>query len=49
MRIYDHMGDYRRALSFYERAVDTGERSLPENHPCCELWKENLESVKKKL
>jgi hypothetical protein len=47
--VYDNIGDYSKALLFCERAVDIGQRSLSANHPRVQLWKEKLESVKKKL
>jgi tetratricopeptide (TPR) repeat protein len=46
---YDNMGEYSKALSFHERAVDIGQRSLPANHPRLQIWKRNLEIIKKKL
>ena len=42
------MGDYSKAVLFYERAVDIGQRSLTANHPCLQLWKNNLNEVTKK-
>jgi hypothetical protein len=42
------MGEYWKALSFSEYAVDIGQRSLPINHPDLLLAKENLENIKAK-
>ncbi|CAF0966834.1 unnamed protein product [Rotaria sordida] len=47
--VYDNMGDYSRALSFYERSVEIGQRSLQADHPHLQLWKKNLESLKKNM
>ncbi|CAF1053217.1 unnamed protein product [Adineta steineri] len=47
--VYENMGDYSSAHSFYERAVKIGEQSLSANHPDIQLYKKNLENIKKKL
>jgi hypothetical protein len=47
--VYDKMSNYSKAVSFFERAVDIGQHSLPANHSDLQIWKSNLESVKKKL
>jgi tetratricopeptide (TPR) repeat protein len=47
--VYNNMDEYSKALSFFERAVDIGQRSLPANHSRLQLWKKNLDIVKKKL
>ena len=46
--VYGERGDYSKAISFHQRAVDIGQRSLPANHPDLQLWKNNLEFVKKR-
>ncbi len=43
------MGDYRKALSYFERALDICQRSLPANHPDIKDTRESIEIVKKKL
>jgi hypothetical protein len=43
------MGDYRKALSYYERALDIRQRALPPNHPSIKTVIESIEIVKKKL
>jgi hypothetical protein len=47
--IYINIEEYSKALPFYERAVDIGQRSLPSNHPELQRWKNNLDRVKDKL
>jgi tetratricopeptide (TPR) repeat protein len=46
---YGKMGKYSKAVSFHERAVDIAQRSLSANHPNLQIYKKNLEIVKKKL
>jgi tetratricopeptide (TPR) repeat protein len=46
---YYNMVDYPKARLYYERAVDIGQQSLPTNHPNLQLYRNNLELVKKKL
>ena len=43
------MGEYSKARSFYERAVNIGQQSLPSNHPNLKNDRNNLEDIKKKL
>jgi hypothetical protein len=43
------MGDYSKAGSFYERALDIGQKSLPSNHLTVKQRENNLDRVKKKL
>ncbi len=43
------MGEYSKALSYFERALDIWQRSLPPNHPDLKDVKESIEIVKKKL
>ncbi len=43
------MGDYRKALSYYERALDIWQRALPADHPNIKNVKKSIEIVKKKL
>jgi hypothetical protein len=47
--LYSSMGDYPKARSYFERAVDIGQQSLPSNHPTLQQRRKNLELVKKKL
>ncbi|CAF4162823.1 unnamed protein product [Adineta steineri] len=47
--VYEKMSDYSKAHSFYERAVQIGQQSLPINHPNLEIYRRNLEDIKKKL
>ncbi|CAF0823526.1 unnamed protein product [Adineta steineri] len=47
--VYDHMCNYSKAHSFYERAVQVAQQSLPTNHPNLRKWKKDLEDIKKKL
>ncbi len=42
-----NMGDYSKAHSLYERAVENGQHSLPANHLTLQQRKKNLEDVKK--
>ncbi|CAF1499865.1 unnamed protein product [Adineta steineri] len=46
---HENMGNYSKAHSFYERAVQIGQQSLSSNHPNLELYRKNLENIKKKL
>jgi hypothetical protein len=43
------MGQYSKARSFYQRAIDIGQHSLPINHPDLQRYKDNLELVKNNL
>ena len=43
------MGEYSKALSYFERALDIRQRSLPLNHPDLKDVKQWIEEVKKKL
>ncbi|CAF4113111.1 unnamed protein product, partial [Adineta steineri] len=47
--VYQSMGNYSKAHSFFERAVQNGQQSLPKNHPNLQQWRRNLENIKKKL
>jgi tetratricopeptide (TPR) repeat protein len=47
--VYDNMGENSKALSYFERALDILQRSLPHNHPDLENVKVGIEIVKKKL
>jgi tetratricopeptide (TPR) repeat protein len=40
--VYYNMGEYSKALSFFKRAFDIQQRSLPANHP-------HLQSVRKSI
>jgi tetratricopeptide (TPR) repeat protein len=48
-KVYDNMGNYSKALSFYERALEIGQCSLPSDHPDLQTYKQNIESLKKKM
>jgi hypothetical protein len=43
------MGEYSKAFSFAERAVDIEKHALPANHPSLEFYKKYLEVLKNKL
>jgi tetratricopeptide (TPR) repeat protein len=47
--VYDNMGDYSKARSFYEWAVENGQKLSPSNHPTLQQRRKNLEDVKNKL
>jgi hypothetical protein len=47
--IHEGLSDYSKASSFYERAVDIGQHSLPSDHSMMQQWRNKLENVKKKL
>ncbi|CAF0841486.1 unnamed protein product [Adineta steineri] len=47
--VYQSMNDYSQALLYYEYAVEIGQQSLHTNHPHLQLYKDNLEFLKKKL
>ncbi|CAF4351708.1 unnamed protein product, partial [Adineta steineri] len=47
--VYEGMDNYSKAYSFYERAVQDGQQSLPSNHPNLQIYRRNLEDMKKKL
>jgi hypothetical protein len=47
--VYENMGNYSKAHSCYERAVDIGQHSLPTDHPHLELYRKKLGLLKKKL
>ncbi|CAF4779303.1 unnamed protein product, partial [Rotaria sp. Silwood2] len=46
---YSNMDEYLKALSFCERAVALGQRSLSPNDPNLQAFRNNLDCVKKKL
>ncbi len=46
---YENMSNYWKARSFYEYVVDIAQQSLLLNHPDLQMYRENLEDVKKKL
>ena len=46
--IYANMKKYSEASASYKRAVEIGEQILPPNHPTLQIYKENLNSVRKK-
>jgi tetratricopeptide (TPR) repeat protein len=47
--VYGNMHNYSKARPYFERAVDIGQQSLPSNHSHLQLYRKNLEDVKKKL
>jgi tetratricopeptide (TPR) repeat protein len=46
--VYANMKKYSEAISSYKRAVEIGQQTLPPNHPNLQVYKQNLESVRKK-
>ncbi|CAF1337611.1 unnamed protein product [Adineta steineri] len=47
--VYENMSNYAKAHLFYERAVQIAEQSLPINHPNLQIYRKQLENIKKKL
>ena len=47
--VYDKMGEYSKALSYYEKAQQIWQKSLPPTHPYIAEVKSDIENVKKKL
>jgi tetratricopeptide (TPR) repeat protein len=47
--VYCSMGEYSKARSFFERAVNIGQQSLPSHHPHLQIYRNNLDRIKKKL
>ncbi|CAF0938550.1 unnamed protein product [Adineta steineri] len=47
--VYYNTKDYSKALSYYERALNIKQRTLPPTHPSIKSVKESIEAVKKKL
>jgi hypothetical protein len=43
------MSEYSKALSYFERALDIRQRSLPPNHPDLQSVAKNIEIIKKKM
>jgi hypothetical protein len=43
------MGNYSKARSCMERAVNIGQQSLPPNHPHLQRYRNILDRIKKKL
>ncbi len=43
---YENMGEYSKALSFYERAVDVAEQPSSTKHPFLQTCRENLDVTK---
>ncbi|CAF3902064.1 unnamed protein product [Rotaria sp. Silwood1] len=46
--VYGNMKKYSEAVASYKRAVEIGQQVLPPCHPNLELYKQNLESIRKK-
>jgi tetratricopeptide (TPR) repeat protein len=46
--IYCNTGEYSKALPFYERAVEVGQHSLPENHPYLQWYQQLLDAIRTK-
>jgi len=46
--VYSNIGDYSKAHSYYERALDIWQRALPPNHPSIRDVKESIEILKRK-
>ena len=47
--VYVAMNNYSKALLHFERALKIAQESLPPNYPRLQSWRDNLESVTKKL
>ncbi len=47
--VCEKMGNYSKALSFYERAVNNGQHSLRSAHSELQKWEKSLDRMKKKL
>jgi tetratricopeptide (TPR) repeat protein len=47
--LYESMGEYSKALEFFEHAVNIGQKSLPPNHSNLQTYRRYLDRVKKKL
>jgi tetratricopeptide (TPR) repeat protein len=47
--VYEDMGNYSKARSFYERIVEIGQQSFPSNHPHLQIYRDNLKDVKKEI
>jgi tetratricopeptide (TPR) repeat protein len=47
--VYQNMGDSSKATTSYERAVAIAQQSLLSNHPDLQIYRRNLDRVKKKL
>jgi len=45
--VYNKMGKYSKALSYYERALGIWQCSLPPNHPHIQDVRKSIEIVKK--
>jgi len=43
------MSEHAKVLSYYEHALNIGQRSLSPDHPYLQLYKDNVEYVKKQL
>ncbi len=43
------MGEYSKALAYFERALDILQRALPPNHPYAQIVRESIEIIKRKL
>ncbi len=43
------MGDYKKALRYYESALSILQESFPPDHPTIKTIKENIEIVKEML
>ncbi len=38
--VYDNMGEYSKALAYFEHALDISQRSVPPNHPNIQDFRE---------
>ena len=47
--VHRNMGNYSKALPFYERALDIQQHSLPSDHPDLQDVKKSIEIVKSKI
>ena len=47
--VYTNIGEYSKALSSYETALDMQKKTLPANHPHLSMVQESIDAVKEKL
>jgi hypothetical protein len=47
--VYNKMGEYSKALSYFERALDIFQSSIPPNHPHIKATREHIRIIKVKL
>ena len=47
--VYDNMGDYSKALEYYEKSLRISLTVFDEDHPNTKVVQENIEMVRQKL